>query len=303
MSDEYGTAHNPDHDPEFHWPREGRFRFHDDPGPHDPCYVVLPCGSTIALNHYNDATTDIKRAKFIIDACNKAWEEYLEREKTFGHLVHPVPPAVMDTSFKDFSQDIANKIGKTFGMRHARSSEINSVSEVFSPEALKDIANLSVGVPVIVDNKKSETVNSSSPLHEKLRQPKQMFADAADYWRTPGKKKSYFPATVKFNQEKWDQFPANLSGYLDWAIYWRLTAGQNHQEWADDVYIDLSGYLEQNNGVDLETKKKTVEYVAGLSNWHTTWKGDAIWIYPRHLDKDGKPRHFHGALYAGVLDE
>lgn len=56
----------------FTFPDGGKYRFgfRNEPGEHDPCYVVMPDGHLLALNHYNDATTDIARAKFIIQACN-----------------------------------------------------------------------------------------------------------------------------------------------------------------------------------------------------------------------------------------
>ena len=43
----------------------------DEPGEHDPCYVVMPGGSMISLNHHATEGVDIARAKFIIDACNE----------------------------------------------------------------------------------------------------------------------------------------------------------------------------------------------------------------------------------------
>lgn len=53
------------------WPN-GWFTFHDDPGEHDPCYVVMPGGASLPLNHHNGEGVDIARAKFIIAACNAA---------------------------------------------------------------------------------------------------------------------------------------------------------------------------------------------------------------------------------------
>lgn len=57
------------------WPPEGGFWFYDSPGEHDPCYVVMPGGAMIALNHHAGEGVDIARAKFIIDACNEALKE------------------------------------------------------------------------------------------------------------------------------------------------------------------------------------------------------------------------------------
>lgn len=53
------------------WPDEP-FSFHDEPGEHDPCYVVMPGGACLPLNHHAGEGVDIARAKFIVDACNAA---------------------------------------------------------------------------------------------------------------------------------------------------------------------------------------------------------------------------------------
>jgi hypothetical protein len=52
------------------WPDED-FKFLDEPGEHDPCYVVMPGGSCLSLNHHAVNGTDQCRARFIIDACNE----------------------------------------------------------------------------------------------------------------------------------------------------------------------------------------------------------------------------------------
>lgn len=52
------------------WPG-GEFSFLDEPGEHDPCYVVMPGGAMLALNHHATSGVDIARAQFIIDACNE----------------------------------------------------------------------------------------------------------------------------------------------------------------------------------------------------------------------------------------
>ena len=53
------------------WP-VGEFSFMDGPGEHDPCYVVMPGGAMLELNHHAGEGVDIARAHFIIDACNAA---------------------------------------------------------------------------------------------------------------------------------------------------------------------------------------------------------------------------------------
>lgn len=54
------------------FPPGERFSFHDEPGEHDPCYVVMPGGASLELNHDAGEGVDIARAKFIIAACNAA---------------------------------------------------------------------------------------------------------------------------------------------------------------------------------------------------------------------------------------
>lgn len=57
---------------EMDWPDGGRFTFHDDPGEHDPCYVVMPGGASVPLCHHARNGVDQARAKFIVEACNAA---------------------------------------------------------------------------------------------------------------------------------------------------------------------------------------------------------------------------------------
>ena len=57
---------------ECDWPSEHIFTFYDEPGEHDPCYVVMPDGASLPLNHHAGEGVDIARAKFIISACNAA---------------------------------------------------------------------------------------------------------------------------------------------------------------------------------------------------------------------------------------
>lgn len=59
------------------WPETGIFQFVDEPGEHEPCYVVMPGGSMLALNHHDGPGVDIARAKFIVEACNAALREAL----------------------------------------------------------------------------------------------------------------------------------------------------------------------------------------------------------------------------------
>jgi hypothetical protein len=54
------------------WPAGERFTFHDDPGEHEPCYVVMPGGGAIPLNHHDRNGVDQARARFIVNACNAA---------------------------------------------------------------------------------------------------------------------------------------------------------------------------------------------------------------------------------------
>jgi len=53
------------------WPDDQPFSFRDERGEHDPCYVVMPGGAMLPLNHHNAEGVDIARAKFIIEACNQ----------------------------------------------------------------------------------------------------------------------------------------------------------------------------------------------------------------------------------------
>lgn len=54
------------------WPKD-KFRFKDDPGEHDPCYVIMPGGATLPVNHHAGVGVDIARASFIVNACNVAF--------------------------------------------------------------------------------------------------------------------------------------------------------------------------------------------------------------------------------------
>lgn len=67
----FASATPPDVRTECDWP-SGEFWFKDEPGEHDPCYVVMPGGAMLPINHHAGPGVDIARAKFIIAACNRA---------------------------------------------------------------------------------------------------------------------------------------------------------------------------------------------------------------------------------------
>jgi hypothetical protein len=58
--------------PKLDWPVGKQFRFFDEPGEHDPCYVVMPDGAMLPVNHHAATGVDIARAKWIVAACNAA---------------------------------------------------------------------------------------------------------------------------------------------------------------------------------------------------------------------------------------
>ena len=58
-----------------------RFGFRDDLGEHDPCYVVMPGGASIPLNHHAGPSIDVNRAKWIIETLNKELERIEAEEK------------------------------------------------------------------------------------------------------------------------------------------------------------------------------------------------------------------------------
>lgn len=53
------------------WPIDTAFQFKDEPGEHDPCYVIMPGGAMLPLAHHAINGTDQARAQFIVDACNE----------------------------------------------------------------------------------------------------------------------------------------------------------------------------------------------------------------------------------------
>ncbi len=57
------------------WPEGARFAFSDELGEHDPCYVVMPGGASLPVNHHDRQGVDIARARFIVDAGNAALDQ------------------------------------------------------------------------------------------------------------------------------------------------------------------------------------------------------------------------------------
>lgn len=53
------------------WQEGALFWVNDEPGEHDPCYLVMPCGGMLAFNHHAVNGVDQARAKFIADCCNQ----------------------------------------------------------------------------------------------------------------------------------------------------------------------------------------------------------------------------------------
>jgi hypothetical protein len=52
------------------WP-VSPFQFKDEPGEHDPCYIIMPGGAVIPLAHHALNGVDQARAQFIVEACNE----------------------------------------------------------------------------------------------------------------------------------------------------------------------------------------------------------------------------------------
>lgn len=52
------------------WPKGKRFTVRDEPGEHDPCYLVMPGGGMIPFVHHATNGVDQARAEFIASACN-----------------------------------------------------------------------------------------------------------------------------------------------------------------------------------------------------------------------------------------
>lgn len=88
------------------WPVGKLFSFADEPGGHDPCYVVMPDGCMLPVNHHAGEGVDIARAKFIVAACNAA-------------LAVPAPtgaePAADNASRYHLTEPTVTINGRTFG--------------------------------------------------------------------------------------------------------------------------------------------------------------------------------------------
>jgi len=53
------------------WQEGALFGVHDEPGEHDPCYLVLPSNEMIPFVHHAVNGVDQARAQFIADCCNQ----------------------------------------------------------------------------------------------------------------------------------------------------------------------------------------------------------------------------------------
>lgn len=67
------------------WPAK-LFTMQDEPGEHDPCYLICPDGAMIPFCHHDTNGVDQARVKFIMDACNAA----------LAASPHPVKPMTQD---------------------------------------------------------------------------------------------------------------------------------------------------------------------------------------------------------------
>jgi hypothetical protein len=92
------------------WPNGGRFSVHDMPGEHDPCYLIMPGGATLALNHHAQNGVDQARAQFIADACNVALRgELAAEERNHGRTL------TTRDRYHEIADDLANSIAAHFG--------------------------------------------------------------------------------------------------------------------------------------------------------------------------------------------
>lgn len=78
-------SQRPAYPADCYWPNE-EFGFYDNPGEHDPCYVVMPGGAMLALNHHAGEGVDIARAKFIVAACNAAPQPSVPAQSLPPHI-------------------------------------------------------------------------------------------------------------------------------------------------------------------------------------------------------------------------
>lgn len=76
------------------WPNKD-FQFSDEPGEHDPCYVIMPDRAMLELNHHNGLGVDVARARFIIEACN----EKLQHLRDLDLGMRACLEAIMRTTF------------------------------------------------------------------------------------------------------------------------------------------------------------------------------------------------------------
>lgn len=53
------------------WQEGDLFYVNDDPDEHKPCYLVMPDGACLVLNHHATNGVDQARAQFIADCCNQ----------------------------------------------------------------------------------------------------------------------------------------------------------------------------------------------------------------------------------------
>jgi hypothetical protein len=60
------------------WDFHAQFVFADVAGEHEPCFVVMPGGAAIAINHHAGNGVDVARAKWIVDACNEKLQRMLD---------------------------------------------------------------------------------------------------------------------------------------------------------------------------------------------------------------------------------
>lgn len=71
------------------WP-DADFQFKDEPGEHDPCYLIMPGGAMLAFAHHGQNGVDQARARFIVDACNEKMQRLLYAEENCpGHVASP----------------------------------------------------------------------------------------------------------------------------------------------------------------------------------------------------------------------
>lgn len=68
------------------WQGERMFTVHDEPGEHEPCYLNMPSGGSLAFAHHATNGVDQARATFIANACNQygALVEEVERWRRTG---------------------------------------------------------------------------------------------------------------------------------------------------------------------------------------------------------------------------